>query len=132
MALLTRDDILHAQDRQYDTVACPEWGGEVRLRSITGTQRDAYEDSIRGKGKAGERELNLRNARVKLIVMCAVDEHDQLMFTTEDINAFGRKNAKPIDHLFDACRELAGLGEGDVERAVENFDDDPNEPDTTD
>ena len=46
MALLTRSQILEAKDRDYETIDCPEWGGEVRLRSISGTQRDEYEQSM--------------------------------------------------------------------------------------
>ncbi|MEU5950323.1 hypothetical protein ABZ793_32935, partial [Micromonospora sp. NPDC047465] len=65
MALLNRDAILAAEDRTYEEVNCPEWGGSVRLRSITGAQRDAYEQSL-VQQRGGNRQMNLRNARAKL------------------------------------------------------------------
>lgn len=120
MAFLSREAILEAEDRKYDTVACPEWGGDVRLRSITGTQRDAYEASIITTN-GSDRKVNTRNARVKLIVLCAVDEDGRPLFTSEDLGALGRKNAAPIDRIFDACRKLSGMSEEDVERLSEDF-----------
>jgi hypothetical protein len=120
MALLNRDQILEAEDRKFEIVECPEWGGDVRLRSITGTQRDAYEQSLM-QGNGSDRKMNLRNARVKLIVLCAVDETGRPLFTTEDLGALGRKNAAPIDRLFDACRKLSGMSAEDVDKMTEDF-----------
>jgi hypothetical protein len=125
MALLNRSQILEAEDRQYDTVDCPEWGGEVRLRSISGRQRDDYEQSMLEQ-RGNDRKVNMRNARAKLIVLCAVDEAGQPLFTTEDVRRLGAKNARPLDRLFDACQKLAGLSEDDLRGMTENFDDDPD------
>jgi hypothetical protein len=120
MGFLTRDQIVEADDTEYDTVSCPEWGGDVRLKSIKGRQRDDYEQSLIVE-RGGSRQMNLRNARAKLIVLCAVDEAGQLLFTPDDLNMLGRKNAKPLDRLFDACRKLAGLSDDDVDKLTENF-----------
>lgn len=121
MGYLTRDAILAAEDRTFEDVPCPEWGGTVRLRSITGAQRDSYEQSLMQK-RGGSKEMNLRNARAKLIVLCAVDESGRPMFSEDDLAALGRKNARPLDRLFDACRKLAGLSDNDVDELVEDFD----------
>lgn len=120
MAFLTRDNILEAEDRDFDTVPCPEWGGDVRLRSISGTQRDSYEQSLIQQ-RGNSRQMNLKNARTKLIVLCAVDEDGRQLFTADDVTALGRKNAKPLDRLFDACRKLTGLSDDDVEKLTEDF-----------
>jgi hypothetical protein len=120
MGFLTRDQIVEADDVEYDVVACPEWGGDVRIKSIKGTQRDAYEASLVVE-KSGSRSINLRNARAKLIVLCAVDERGALLFNQDDLNVLGRKNAKPLDRLFDACRTLAGLSDDDVTKLTEDF-----------
>lgn len=130
MGYLSRDAILAAEDRTYEDVDCPEWGGTVRLRSITGAQRDAYEQGI-VQQRGNSRALNLRNARAKLIVLCAVDDTGKPLFTEADVNALGRKNAKPLDRLFDACRRLAGLSDDDVERLTEDFDETQGDDSTT-
>lgn len=120
MSFLSRQQIIDADDVEYDSVECPEWGGTVRLRSIRGTQRDAYEQSVI-TGSGADRKMNLRNARAKLIVLCAVDETGRPLFTAEDVTELGKKNAAPLDRLFDACRKLAGMSENDVERITEDF-----------
>lgn len=131
MALLSRTAILEADDRKYETVACPEWSGDVRLRSITGTQRDAYEQSLM-QSSGSDRRMNLRNARVKLIVLCAVDEDGRQLFSTDDLAQLGRKNAAPIDRLFDACRKLSGMSEQDVEELAADFGATPDDAGTSD
>ena len=131
MAFLSRDAILDANDRAYETVSCPEWGGDVRLRSITGAERDQYEQGLmQQRGK--DRQMNLRNARAKLIVMCAVDEAGKRLFTDQDVAALGRKSAKPLDRLFDACRKLAGLSDDDVDQLTEDFDETQGDDSTSD
>ena len=40
---LSKDEIFAAQDTTDLEVDVPEWGGSVRLRSMTGTQRSNYE-----------------------------------------------------------------------------------------
>jgi hypothetical protein len=128
---LTADEIFEADDTKYDEVECPEWGGTVRLRSIKGTQRDAYEESVIS-GNGADRKMNLRNARAKLIVLCAVGEDGRPLFTAEDVRRLGAKNAAPIDRLFDACRKLAGMTEQDVERLSEDFGATRGDDDTID
>lgn len=131
MALLTKEQILDADDRKFETVECPEWGGEVRLKSITGAQRDDYETSVIS-GNGTDRKMNLRNARAKLIVLCAVDAEGRALFTPDDLRALGRKNAAPLDRLFDMCRKLAGMSENDVETLTENFGATRDDDDTSD
>ena len=106
MGFLTREQIIGSDavdDREYDVVECPEWGGEVRLSSITGRARDEYEQSLIEQ-RGNDRRMNLRNARAKLIVLTAVDENGNNLFTAEDLNALGRKSAKPLDRLFTAAQ----------------------------
>lgn len=130
MALLGRTEILEAEDREYDVIPCPEWGGDVRISSISGRQRDEYEQSM-VEQKGSDRKLNMRNARAKLIILCAVDEQGQKLFTAEDIRRLGAKNAKPLDRLFDACQVLAGLSEDDIKDMTENFGEEPDDESTS-
>jgi len=48
MAFLTKDLIVAVNDAEYSVESVPEWGGEVRLRSLTGTERT----EVRLKGEA--------------------------------------------------------------------------------
>jgi hypothetical protein len=131
MGYLNRDAILGADDAEFRDVEVPEWGGQVRIRSITGAQRDAFEASLR-EGKGKNADVNLRNMRAKLIILCAVDEAGRKLFTTEDLRKLGSKNARPLDRLFDACTEMIGMSEKDVETYVEDFGQSPDEDSNTD
>lgn len=130
MSLLSRDQILGADDRTYEVVSCPEWGGEVRLRSLTGSERDEWENSlVRQVGK--KQVANMRNARAKLIALCAVDEAGQPLFGPGDVIKLGSKNAAPMDRLFEACQRLSGISDEDVKEMEEGFDETQDEPSAT-
>jgi len=131
MANLTREAILAAEDRTFGEVDCPEWGGTVKIRSITGLQRDAYEQSLIEQ-RGNDRQMNLRHARAKLIVMCAVGDDGRPLFTAEDLRALSAKNAKPLDRLFDACRDIAGLTDDDVKKITEDFGETQGDESTSD
>ena len=58
--------VLDLSDLVDETVDVPEWGVRLRVRSLTGTERDAFEASLlENRGKS--REVNLRNMRAKLV-----------------------------------------------------------------
>lgn len=121
MGLLTRDQILKAQDRTYITVNCPEWGGKVRLQSLSGAERDAFEESILGKKqKDGTREVVTKNLRAKLVALSAVDKEGKLIFNADDVFVLGEKNAAPLDRLFAASQKLSGISKDDVDEMVKN------------
>lgn len=118
MALIGREQALEAQDQAYEDVPCPEWGGDVRLRSITAQQREHWERRLRG----ADGKPNIIGARARLIAMCAVDEHGNRLFTEDDIPRLSRKSAKVMERLFDAARKLNGIGDDDLPEAIEDFD----------
>ena len=123
---LGRDAILDSDDRVYEAVECPEWGGKVRVRGLTGTQRDAYEGSLIS-GNGSDRKMNLANARAKMVVLAVVDGDGRPIFSPDDVRALGRKSALPIERIFDVARRLSGMTDQDVEKLTENFGGDPND-----
>lgn len=131
MPLLTRDDILNVDDKVYEEIEVPEWGGSVRVRGMSGTDRDAYEASIIEQ-RGNDRKVNLSNARAKLVARCLVGGDGHLMFTPDDVRALGRKSARALERVFDKARELSGMSDEDVEKLTENFGDDPSESGTSD
>lgn len=130
MALLNKNQILTAQDLKTVDVSVPEWGGEVRVKTLTGTERDQYEaDSVKIKGNRREMTGNLR---ARLIAMCAVDENGQLMFTRADVMKLGQKSAPALERVFEAAANLNGMSEDDVEELAGNFDGTQNESSISD
>ncbi|PRX90821.1 hypothetical protein [Allonocardiopsis opalescens] len=112
--VLGRDQILSARDALTDYVDVPEWGGRVKIRSLSGTERDAFEAGIAGNGK----KLRLENIRAKLVAKCAINEQGQQLFSTADTAALGRKNAAVLDRVFQACQKLSGITDEDVDELL--------------
>ncbi len=127
MAFLTKDAILSINDLQTRVVAVPEWGGDVCVQGLSGTERDAFESSIivqRGKNTT----TNLANLRAKLVQKCLVSpETHERLFGEGDIAALGRKSAVALQRVFDAARELSGLNESDVKELTGNSESEPND-----
>jgi len=132
MALLDRAAIEAAQDIPTEDVEVPEWGGTVRLRGLTGAQRDAYEASV-VEMQGETRRFKLQNLRARLVALWLVDEDGKQLFSgPAAVNALGGKSAKPLDMLFDRARRLSGLTEDDIAELAEDFGVGPSGEDGSD
>lgn len=111
--MLSKDDILNATDIQFQVVPVPEWGGDVRVRSMTGADRDAYEQSLMAS-RGPDEKANLRNVRARLVAFCAVDDAGERLFSDADVDALGTKSARALDRVFDVASKLNGMGAGEI------------------
>jgi hypothetical protein len=119
MPLLSKGQILAAQDMQFEDVDVPEWGGTVRVGSMSAAERDTYEQSL-VSAMGPDRQLNMRNARARLLAWCIVDEGGARVFEEADIEALGAKSAATVGRLFDVAARLNGIGRKDVEELTKN------------
>lgn len=117
MTLLGREDILGADDFPTEVVECPEWGGEVLIRSLSGAERDEMERMLLDF-QEGKEDLNVR---AKVASWVIVDEEGKQVFRKDDVQALGRKNASPLDRIFDAVRRLSAMTEESKADVAENF-----------
>lgn len=132
MALLTADQILGADDRRYEIVDVPEWGGQVRLRSLTGRERDSFEASLQDRKGKSVKE-NIENFRARQVALCAVDEDGKLLFTNkQQVVLLGNKSVAALQRIFNKCNEMNGFTEQDIEELTEDFDEAPDENSTSD
>ena len=118
---LSKEAILSADDKIIEEVEVSEWGGTVRLKSLTGAQRDKYEAAIVDmKGK--DPKIKLEDLKVRLLALCIVDEQGDRIFgdSKEDLQALGSKNAKIINRLFERCQSICGMTTKDVEELEKN------------
>ena len=113
MTLLTKDQILNADDRDSIEVEVPEWGGTVLISAMSAAERDAFEAGMLDtKGKSDAKRL--QNFRARFIASCIVDNDGNRLFSDKDIVALGRKSSAPVSRLFDECRKLNGMTDDDV------------------
>lgn len=132
MDWLTREAILEADDIQEEPVAVPEWGGRVLVRGLTGSQRDDYEATLQ-RGKGTNKEINLRNARAKLVMWSVVHPTTrERLFSEQDVERLGKKSAAALQRVFDAAARLSGLSAKDLDELTENFDDGQSDGSTSD
>lgn len=119
--LLTAEDILSASDITYEDVSVPEWGGLIRIRGLSGFERDRFEaETYSTKGKAVT--ANLLNLRARLVALCAIDETGRRIFKTDQVKKLGAKNAAALDRAFAVAQRLSGLGDEDVQVLLGNFE----------
>lgn len=128
---LDRAAILAVPDITTEDVDVPEWGGVVRVRGLTASQRDAFEAaSLQGKGK--NTSVNLHNLRARLVALCIVDEDGNQLFAERDVHVLGQKSAAAIDRIYDTATRLSGIGENDVEELTKNSESDQSDDSISD
>jgi hypothetical protein len=119
MKILNKDEILEASDLSKELVSVPEWGGAVYVRSMSGADRDEFENSMVVEVD-GKRQPDLKNMRAKLVALTVVDEHGNRVFDAADIPALARKSAAALERVFDVAQRLNGLGGKALEEATKN------------
>lgn len=116
MSLLSKQDILKNADSKTIDMDVPEWGGSVRITTMSGFARDRFESSVIGKNGG----VNHVNIRAKLVAACLVDDKGELMFKEKDIDALGRKSCKALDRIFEEAQKLNGIGDTEIEDLAKN------------
>ena len=129
--ILGRDDILGADDLSTRRVACPEWGGTVIVREMTGTQREAFEQAVVSTN-GDDTSANTTNLRAWLASFTMVDEAGELLFSADDVRALGDKSATALIRVCNEAQNLNGIGADEVEELVEDFGDGPSGSSSTD
>lgn len=109
-------------------VSVPEWGYRVRIRELMGSDRDAYEASIVGTRISGKknapRELNLLNARARLVARAMIDEGGKRIYQDNEAGRLGQMPAAGLERVYDAVRKLSGITDSDekeLEEAAADF-----------
>jgi hypothetical protein len=114
--LLTKQQIVVADDIITERVPVPGWGGDVLVRGLTGTGRDAYFKSMARTGRGGQPVADPVNATAKLCALCIIDPAtDRPMFSPGEIELLGRKSAASLHRVEEVAMRLSGLSDEDME-----------------
>ena len=114
---MTRDEILKAADLPTKAAEVPEWGATVCLGTMTGLQRDAWQEANTLPGG----KPDIHNYQAKLLVQVIVDDAGERVFADDDAEALGAKNSNVLDRLYDIAARMNGLTDKDVEDAAKNL-----------
>lgn len=102
----------------------------IWFRSITGAERDNFEESIlkekikysAGGKKVRRREVTHDNIRAKLIALTACQGEGQPvpLFSPDDVRSLGEVDASVLDPLFEVASRMAGMTNDDVKELEGN------------
>lgn len=120
MARLTRDEIRGLVDLPVEVVVVPEWGDtDIRVRGMTGRERDQFEGWI-AEMRGSEVQVDMKNARARLVVLCCVDEAGEKIFELGDEKWLGDKSGAALDRIATVAMRLSGMGTDKLQVMLKN------------
>ena len=114
-----RGKIFSAVDLKTERVDVPEWGVTVYVRTLSGAQRDEFEQGLQDSKSEGA-GIDIRGLKARLAVLATVDDDGEAVFQPGDEEALQNKSAAPLDRLYQAASRLSGLSPEDAEELVGN------------
>jgi len=124
MTILTRKQIIAADDIKRELVSVPEWGGEVWVYGLTGAEVGTYRKAIVAM-KGDNPVFNFADAQVKLVAMATRDDAGKRYFVGEAEKELGNKSELAIMRIFPVAQRLSGLEDDSINELVDNLKDDP-------
>lgn len=118
MAILNREQILGITDMDVLTLEIPEWGGEIKVRPMNGSERSRYESSIYSMTQGRSEALGAAKKWILSRVIC--DDDGKPLFNDRDANLLFDKSAKALSRIWEKVEELSGVKADDVADAEEN------------
>lgn len=115
MSLLTKEAILSADDRKTEDVSVPEWGGTVRVATMSASERDKWEAETYGDGKPKTDDF-----RARFVALCLVDEAGNRLFTDKEVGELGKKSAAALQRVFAAAQKINALTTDEAEKIEKN------------
>jgi hypothetical protein len=111
--LLSKEEILGADDIRTVDVEVPEWPGKdgapgiVRLRAMMAGE--ALE--LVGETAKDVKEASKSDVAIRILIRCAVDAQDRPLFTMDDLAKLKTKNSRAVLRLQQAALDLNGLSD---------------------
>lgn len=115
---LSKDDILGCEDMPRQKVDVPEWGGHVYVRTMTGDERDAYEEWV--SRQTGEGGVGVVGVRGRVVALCVVDNAGNRIFSDADAEKLGKKSSAALQRIFDAIVKLNFMKPDEIEALAKN------------
>jgi len=120
---LDRKSILAADDVRKEKIAVPEWGGDVFLRVLTGTDRDRFEETYS--------EQKMKAFRIRFLLLALCDEAGKRLFGDDESEILGDKSSVVINRLFEAGWKLNAFTQEAVDALGEDSQPAPSDVSTS-
>lgn len=122
MGLLSKQQIIEASDLPTKDVNVPEWGGTVRVKTMTSAEKDAFEKTIFD----AEGKINIVGMRAKLCAHTIIDENGNRVFSEFDIEKLSTKGSKAMERVFTIAQKLNNITDKDLKELEKNSATVPN------
>lgn len=118
--MLTRDQIIAADDLPTEVFSVPEWGGDVLLRALSGAQREEIE--IRShKAKTSGDALGWKGLKALVLSYAIVDEGGKPLFPKpQDVAELAKKSSAAIERLFNHIMKMNAMTPEDAKELAGN------------
>ena len=117
---MSKADILGLNDLDVEAVNIPDWPKPIYVRSLTGAERDRFQD----QHISADGTFIFQNARAHLVVLAVCDKDGKRLFDDSDLPEIQKKNARWIGTVADHIIKTSGLLDVgltlDVESAEKN------------
>ena len=117
--VLTRDEILDADDLEVWDVEVPEWGGTVLVQSLTAAQVERVQRKYKGKG--------IKGLTAALVALACVDENGKRLFQQSDLDRLSNKSLSACTRVLKIIMAQNAMEEEDLEELAKNSKDDQEE-----
>ena len=129
LRLLSRDEVLGAQDSAFEDIETPEWAGPgtgVRVFGLSGSERDKSQAGFftfgpNDKGGMRVTTVNNQNTMARLVALAVRDAEGKRLFTDVDVLALGDKSAVALERVSDVAMRLSGLTTASMEALTERL-----------
>lgn len=110
--ILSREQVLQSSDVIERIVDVPEWGGEVKIKTLTKGRQLAMRKAAMVDGKADEDRLE-----VLIFMACVVEPQ----FTESDFEALKDKSASAMDRVLKEIYAGSGMTKEDAKAIDKSF-----------
>ena len=104
---LNKAKILAANDTKLEKVHVAEWGDDVYIKTLSGTERDLFEEAYSSE--------KMKNFRSRFLVLTLSDESGARLFTDAEVEQLGAKSAFVLNRLFEKAWSLNAFRDADVD-----------------
>ena len=96
------EEILNRDDFTFEELEVPEWGGTIRIRSLSGNERTKITNMVQ-KRKDGDGMFE------QVVIFAAVDENGKRIFRDDHLAALKEKSATVSQRIGQKVLELSGF-----------------------
>lgn len=139
--LNNKNEFLGIDDAVYENVQVEEWDTWVRIKMMSGLEREAYEGSLFAyrdeilKAKENEEtsstEFSIVHMKCLLLIFCIVDDKGNTIFELKDISVLKNKNLNALDKIYNASKKLNAIGVDEEEDVEKNSEADQQDKSTS-